>query len=373
MSSRNYIKINPDFRFNKISLNKQTGFNSVNNLKDILYNFNDKHNIKRYNSESKQSKGNDKQLIKEVSKYKNELMGFINNKYDKNISINLYDKNMNYLRSKLLQNSNKWKKIDFNASNSNNKEILKLNINHYKYQKNIKNKGIQNNFKSYLSKNHDYNDIIHSNSEIVKNNKSYIKKNKLYLPYISNNIIRKRNNMKSLNIIIDFNNLRKRKNHTFEKRITTSNGNKNDRDIFKNINYFIDNKKSKINVNDIQRSISLNNDEEEDENENNKNKILNHRKLSEFIKKEEGNINKSNNEEDLIKLKEKEIFRIYEGTKKLIDTDKFYNLKNYRLAYIPNVSLDEGVKNTKEFESNVINMKNTTLDLPICIKLKKES
>ena len=193
------------------------------------------------------------------------------------------------------------------------------------------------------------------------------------MPYISDNIIRKRNNMKSLNIIIDFNNLRKRKNHTFEKRITTSNGNKNDRDIFKNINYFIDNKKSKINVNDIQRSISLNNDEEEDENENNKNKILNHRKLSEFIKKEEGNINKSNNEEDLIKLKEKEIFRIYEGTKKLIDTDKFYNLKNYRLAYIPNVSLDEGVKNTKEFESNVINMKNTTLDLPICIKLKKES
>ena len=82
-------------------------------------------------------------------------------------------------------------------SNSNNKEILKLNINHYKYQKNIKSKGIQNNFKSYLSKNPDYNDIIHSNSEIVKNNKSYLKTNKLYLPYISDNIIRKRNNMKS--------------------------------------------------------------------------------------------------------------------------------------------------------------------------------
>ena len=58
---------------------------------------------------------------------------------------------------------------------------------------------------------------------------------------------------------------------------------------------------------------------------------------------------------------------IYESTKKYIDTDKIYNSKKSRLANIPNVSLDKGFKNIKTLESNVINIKNENLDIPICI------
>ena len=65
-------------------------------------------------------------------------------------------------------------------------------------------------------------------------------------------------------------------------------------------------------------------------------------------------------------------YMIYENSKKYIDTDKFYYSNKFGLANIPNVSLDEGVKNAKNFETNVINMKNTRLDLPICVKLTKQ-
>ena len=215
------------------------------------------------------------------------------------------------------------------------------------------------------------NNILYK-SEISKKNKSYMKSNNLYLPYISTNVVRKSNNMKSLKQIIDNNNLKKIENFVNEKRITTSNNKKNDRDIFKNINFFINNKKSKINVNDIQRNISLNSGE--DEYENNKKKLLYERKNSESDKKNESLLNKNISiDEDLIKMKENEKFIIYEGSKKLIDTYKFTNSKIIRLANIPNVSLDKGFKNVKEFESNVKNMKNISLDLPICIKLKKQN
>ena len=51
MNPRFYVKINPNFKFNKISLNNQTGFNSKSNPKKIFYNFNDYISYK-VNSES---------------------------------------------------------------------------------------------------------------------------------------------------------------------------------------------------------------------------------------------------------------------------------------------------------------------------------
>ena len=82
MNSRFYVKINPKFRFKKISLNKQTDFNSYSNIKKILYHFDNKSIIKRYNSEFKQNKDNDNQL----ARYKSELNQLINSKYVDNLS-----------------------------------------------------------------------------------------------------------------------------------------------------------------------------------------------------------------------------------------------------------------------------------------------
>ena len=58
---------------------------------------------------------------------------------------------------------------------------------------------------------------------------------------------------------------------------------------------------------------------------------------------------------------------IYESAKKYIDTDKIYNSNKYRLANIPNVSLNKDFKNIKTLESNIINIKKENLDIPICI------
>ena len=175
--------------------------------------------------------------------------------------------------------------------------------------------------------------------------------------------------------MIDFNNYNVLEKNEADKQVTTIyNGKKTERDIFKNINYFIDNKKSQLKVNDIQRNINnINNNDEIEK------YIFNKRKSS--LINDKTNINKSdyekNDEEDMNnkeikKLNEGDRYMIYENTKKYIDTDKIYNQRKFGLANIPNVSLDKGVKKVKTFETNVINMKNSQLDLPICIKLPKQ-
>ena len=144
MNSRFYIKISPKFKFNKISLNKQTGFNSDKNIKNILYHFDDKNTIKRYNSEVKQYKKNENQMAKVYSQYKSELNQLINNKYTNNLTSITNDKrigDISSLRSKLLQNNNKMKNIDFNVNPEVDKDQeLKLSINHYLSQRKINNK-----------------------------------------------------------------------------------------------------------------------------------------------------------------------------------------------------------------------------------------
>ena len=388
MNSRFYIKISPKFKFNKISLNKQTGFNSDKNIKNILYHFDDKNTINRYNSEVKQYKKNENQMAKVYSQYKSELNQLINNKYTNNLTSITNDKrigDISSLRSKLLQNNNKMKNIDFNVNPEVDKDQeLKLSINHYLSQRKInnkisRNKASQHRVGNYLSEyvKNSYDISLNNRMNNLKANNSHCskKQNKLYLPHIPTNIIRKSNNMRSLIKMIDFNNYNVLEKNEADKQVTTIyNGKKTERDIFKNINYFIDNKKSQLKVNDIQRNINNinNNDDFEDY-------IFNKRKNS--IINDKSAINKSDNEKndeedmnnkEIKKINEGDRYMIYENTKKYIDTDKIYNQRKFGLANIPNVSLDKGVKKVKTFETNVINMKNSQLDLPICIKLPKQ-
>ena len=264
MNSRFYVKINPKFRFKKISLNKQTDFNSYSNIKKILYHFDNKSIIKRYNSEFKQNKDNDNLL----ARYKSELNQLINNKYVDNLSSISNDKKippMNSLRSKILQNNNKLQYIDFNVSKSLNKDQeLKLNINHYLSQRKIKNNKsrnleIKNKIESQLSEDFKNNSDISVN---INKSKCPNKKN-LYLPHITTNIIRKGKNMRALIKSIDFNNLNKIDSIETVKKTTINIGKKPERDIFKNINFLIDNKKSKIKINDIKRNINYTNNNDD--------------------------------------------------------------------------------------------------------------
>ena len=375
MNSRFYVKINPKFRFKKISLNKQTDFNSYSNIKKILYHFDNKSIIKRYNSEFKQNKDNDNQL----ARYKSELNQLINNKYVDNLSSISNDKKippMNSLRSKILQNNNKLQYIDFNVSKSLNKDQeLKLNINHYLSQRKIKNNKsrnleIKNKIESQLSEDFKNNSDISVN---INKSKCPNKKN-LYLPHITTNIIRKGKNMRALIKSIDFNNLNKIDSIETVKKTTINIGKKPERDIFKNINFLIDNKKSKMKIHDIKRNINyINNNDDFEKYIFNKRKssLVNYKTTINEVDNEKNN-NEDINNKEISKINDPERYIIYENSKKYIKADKIYYHRNHGFPNLPNVNLDEGVKNVKNFESNILNMKNTKLDLPICIKLSKQ-
>ena len=375
MNSRFYVKINPKFRFKKISLNKQTDFNSYSNIKKILYHFDNKSIIKRYNSEFKQNKDNDNLL----ARYKSELNQLINNKYVDNLSSISNDKKippMNSLRSKILQNNNKLQYIDFNVSKSLNKDQeLKLNINHYLSQRKIKNNKsrnleIKNKIESQLSEDFKNNSDISVN---INKSKCPNKKN-LYLPHITTNIIRKGKNMRALIKSIDFNNLNKIDSIETVKKTTINIGKKPERDIFKNINFLIDNKKSKMKIHDIKRNINyINNNDDFEKYIFNKRKssLVNYKTTINEVDNEKNN-NEDINNKEISKINDPERYIIYENSKKYIKADKIYYHRNNGFPNLPNVNLDEGVKNVKNFESNILNMKNTKLDLPICIKLSKQ-
>ena len=375
MNSRFYVKINPKFRFKKISLNKQTDFNSYSNIKKILYHFDNKSIIKRYNSEFKQIKDNDNLL----ARYKSELNQLINNKYVDNLSSISNDKKippMNSLRSKILQNNNKLQYIDFNVSKSLNKDQeLKLNINHYLSQRKIKNNKsrnleIKNKIESQLSEDFKNNSDISVN---INKSKCPNKKN-LYLPHITTNIIRKGKNMRALIKSIDFNNLNKIDSIETVKKTTINIGKKPERDIFKNINFLIDNKKSKMKIHDIKRNINyINNNDDFEKYIFNKRKssLANYKTTINEVDNEKNN-NEDINNKEISKINDPERYIIYENSKKYIKADKIYYHRNHGFLNLPNVNLDEGVKNVKNFESNILNMKNTKLDLPICIKLSKQ-
>ena len=375
MNSRFYVKINPKFRFKKISLNKQTDFNSYSNIKKILYHFDNKSIIKRYNSEFKQNKDNDNLL----ARYKSELNQLINNKYVDNLSSISNDKKippMNSLRSKILQNNNKLQYIDFNVSKSLNKDQeLKLNINHYLSQRKIKNNKsrnleIKNKIESQLSEDFKNNSDISVN---INKSKCPNKKN-LYLPHITTNIIRKGKNMRALIKSIDFNNLNKIDSIETVKKTTINIGKKPERDIFKNINFLIDNKKSKMKIHDIKRNINyINNNDDFEKYIFNKRKssLVNYKTTINEVDNEKNN-NEDINNKEISKINDPERYIIYENSKKYIKADKIYYHRNHGFPNLPNVNLDEGVKNVKNFESNILNMKNTKLDLPICIKLSKQ-
>lgn len=397
MNAKHFQRINPNFKFNKVFLYNQIKFNSHGNIKKFLFPLNKPYPNNEFISELNEDKNLDYLTQNLMSDHKN-LKGATINLKNRDIKIN-------EIRSKLIKNNNILKRIDFNINNINTinnfsdekNESLELNINNYQ----ISAPRINNNNKKTINLLENNNIVVNQLNEKAKKNayiknKSYdgikAKLDNLKLPYISKNMNKKSNNIIAINknnenqIIMNDSNDNNKSNFgmniNFEDKKDES---ENKRDIFKNVNYCIENKKTKLNVNDIERSIDMKNlsddDNKKDENPNFESKIFINTKIpksvdKDFVKRKYINtdfvMEKDYllDDEKMIKLKEKEKYIIYEKNKKFIEKNKIYNPMKYGAASIPNLTLDKDFRGIKKFENDVLNMKKTQVELPIFIKMK---
>ena len=387
MNALHFHKLNPHFKFNKIFLYNQAGFNKDGNI--IKYFFPLNHGNSNYLEELKEPKKLDYNTQNLLSKYTNEIHKN-NNINGRNSIIPSLKKNFKMKRPIFLQSSNLLKKIDFNLNVSDDlNDNKELNINPF-------NSGRKNFERSFSIKNRNnmYNIIETNNNVDNKKNKNIntllnienIKKHNLNLPFINNK--KNRNNNTSLNNI----NEKKLKNKTvettnynnnFEKNINNSNSNENNnddtqKDFFKNVSSIIDNKKTQLNVNDIQRSLDdikkLNEDIDIDNNF--ESKIFINTRLPKSNKKkinldifDDDNMNSDNSMSDeMLKRKEKDKYMLYEKNKKFIEKKKIYNSMKYRASIIPNLNLDKDFRKIKNFESIVSKIKRKQIELPCFTK-----
>ena len=390
MNAKQFQRLNPNFKFNRIFLINQTKFNSLGNMKKYLFPLNKINSNNKFIIELKEEKNLDFLTQKLISEYKDEY----NKKKANTQNIN---RKMMEMRAKLSKNNNLLKQIDFNMNNNSDikNDSFELDINLY------------HNFSPIINKNKRTINIIGRNYEINKpmkslnkNDSSKIKSyenikteiDSLKLPRIKTNINKRSYNISSLNKNME--NQKSQKDNNVKDEVSYTRNNiieeKKDetkksiqRDIFKNVNYIIDNKKTQLNINDIKRNIydSKNMDDKEDE-ENQifeSNLFINTKipKRSEIdsSKNIENNINEDNSliNEEIMKRKEKEKYIIYEKNKKYIDKNKIYDAMKYGAASIPNLSLDKGFREVKKFEKNVLSMKKTQTEMPVFIKTKQNN
>ena len=388
MNAKQFQRLNPNFKFNRIFLINQTKFNSLGNMKKYLFPLNKINSNNKFIIELKEEKNLDFLTQKLISEYKDEY----NKKKANTQNIN---RKMMEMRAKLSKNNNLLKQIDFNMNNNSDikNDSFELDINLY------------HNFSPIINKNKRTINIIGRNYEINKpmkslnkNDSSKIKSyenikteiDSLKLPRIKTNINKRSYNISSLNKNME--NQKSQKDNNVKDEVSYARNNiieeKKDetkksiqRDIFKNVNYIIDNKKTQLNISDIKRNIydSKNMDDKEDE-ENQifeSNLFINTKipKRSEIdsSKNIENNINEDNSliNEEIMKRKEKEKYIIYEQNKKYIDKNKIYDAMKYGAASIPNLSLDKGFREVKKFEKNVLSMKKTQTEMPVFIKTKQ--
>ena len=390
MNAKQFQRLNPNFKFNRIFLYNQTKFNSLGNMKKYLFPLNKINSNNKFIIELKEEKNLDFLTQKLISEYKDEY----NKKKANTQNIN---RKMMEMRAKLSKNNNLLKQIDFNMNNNSDikNDSFELDINP------------QQNFSPIINKNKRTINIIGRNYEINKpmkslnkNDSSKIKSyenikteiDSLKLPRIKTNINKRSYNISSLNKNME--NQKSQKDNNVKDEVSYARNNiieeKKDetkksiqRDIFKNVNYIIDNKKTQLNISDIKRNIydSKNMDDKEDE----ENQIFESQlfintkipKRSEIdsSKNIENNINEDNSliNEEIMKRKEKEKYIIYEQNKKYIDKNKIYDAMKYGAASIPNLSLDKGFREVKKFEKNVLSMKKTQTEMPVFIKTKQNN
>ncbi len=389
MNAKQFQRLNPNFKFNRIFLYNQTKFNSLGNMKKYLFPLNKINSNNKFIIELKEEKNLDFLTQKLISEYKDEY----NKKKANTQNIN---RKMMEMRAKLSKNNNLLKQIDFNMNNNSDikNDSFELDINP------------QQNFSPIINKNKRTINIIGRNYEINKPMKSLNKNDSskiksyenikteidcLKLPRIKTNINKRSYNISSLNKNME--NQKSQKDNNVKDEVSYTRNNiieeKKDetkksiqRDIFKNVNYIIDNKKTQLNINDIKRNIydSKNMDDKDEENQIFESQLFINTKIPkpseiDSSKNIENNINEDNSliNEEIMKRKEKEKYIIYEQNKKYIDKNKIYDAMKYGAASIPNLSLDKGFREVKKFEKNVLSMKKTQTEMPVFIKTKQNN
>ena len=389
MNAKQFQRLNPNFKFNRIFLYNQTKFNSLGNMKKYLFPLNKINSNNKFIIELKEEKNLDFLTQKLISEYKDEY----NKKKANTQNIN---RKMMEMRAKLSKNNNLLKQIDFNMNNNSDikNDSFELDINP------------QQNFSPIINKNKRTINIIGRNYEINKpmkslnkNDSSKIKSyenikteiDSLKLPRIKTNINKRSYNISSLNKNME--NQKSQKDNNVKDEVSYTRNNiieeKKDetkksiqRDIFKNVNYIIDNKKTQLNINDIKRNIydSKNMDDKDEENQIFESQLFINTKIPkrseiDSSKNIENNINEDNSliNEEIMKRKEKEKYIVYEKNKKYIDKNKIYDAMKYGAASIPNLSLDKGFREVKKFEKNVLSMKKTQTEMPVFIKTKQNN
>ena len=384
MNALHFQKLNPHFKFNRIFLYNQAGFNRDGTMKKIIIPLNHAGLHNKYINELPESKKLDYNSQNLLSKYRNEIYknNNINGRYD---AISSPKKKIKILRPKLLKSSNLLKKIDFNLNISEDlNDSTELNISPY----NSERKNLENSF-SNKSKNKLINLTEINNNVVNLKNKNNIsitgieqtETGNIKLPFI--------NNKKNTNINSSFNNINDSQiqNKTVEinnidKNINNKNTNfdeNSQKDIFKNVNHSIENKKTKLKVNDIQRSIDdykrMNKYIDKDENLDSK--IFINTKLLKSTRKKlnfhnfDDDYSDNSMSEEMLKRKEKDKYMLYEKNKKFIDKNKICDSMKYRASIIPNLNLDKDFRKVKQFESIVTKMKRAQIELPYFRKANK--
>ena len=362
MNARHFQRINPNFKFNKIFLYNQAGFNNNGNMRKFLYRLQKDNSNNKYMEDIIETKNIDYITRKLISKYSDEIKGMNDFNYNsnKNMLVQLLKKknNIKLLRPKLLQSGHKLKKIDFNTKNDSDdlNDSLELNINPYISRRDSKDRSLS----------------------LKKRDKIHMTELNTYINQL--NTINDTTNKTSTKNTIEFGNLKLPK---------IKKNNYNNSSSFNTLN---DIQKMKIGENSIENNKTSNvNNNNIEENRSNKNEKGGYKKKNEIIynddimKINEGKIYESKmyiktknpyfspnnkmlvdilNDDELLKRKEKDKYIVFEKTKKFIEKNKIYEPMKYGAASIPNLSLDRSFRSVKKMDSVVKEMKNEKIELP---------
>lgn len=361
MNARHFQRINPNFKFNRIFLFNQAGFNNDGNMKKFLYRLQKDNSNNKYMEDIIETKNIDYITRKLITKYRDEIkeMNDINYNNDKNMLVQSLKKknNIKLLRPKLLQSGNKLKKIDFNSNNDSDElnDSLELNINPYISGRDSKDRSLslKKRSKIHMTELNTYINQLNTNNDSINkvSNKNTIEFGNLKLPKINKNSY---NNSSSFNTLNDIQKMKIGENSNSENNKTLK-VNNNEENRNKETDIAANKKKNEIQNNDNIMKMNEGKIYESKMYIKTKNPYFspNNKVLVDFL-----------NDDELLKRKEKDKYIVFEKTKKFIEKNKIYEPMKYGAASIPNLSLDKSFRSVKKMDSVVKEMKNEKIELP---------
>ena len=362
MNARHFQRINPNFKFKRIFLYNQAGFNNDGNMKKFLYRLQNDNSNNKYMEDIIETKNIDYITRKLINKYRDEIkeMNDINYNNDKNMLVQSLKKknNIKLLRPKLLQSGNKLKKIDFNTNYDSNdlNDSLELNINPYISGRDNKERSLslKKGSKIRMTELNTYINQLNTNNDSINktSTKNTIEYGNVKLPKINKNNC---NNSSSLNTLNVIQKMKIGESSNGENNKTLKDNNNNDENRNKENDKVGSKKKNEIQNNDDIMKI-------------NEGKIYESKM---YIKTKNPYFSPNNrmlvnilNDDELLKRKEQDKYIVFEKTKKFIEKNKIYEPMRYGAASIPNLSLDKSFRSVKKMDSVVKEMKIEKIELP---------